>query len=243
MLSEKYKLKKFMKFTNNVTFRELFINDKNCDLICLLLALHYEVPYKELCENVEYIEPEMTYNKDEWCIHNYDLILSYNQPFNIGVKLNTEYWKKIYNQFLKTYPDSFSADTKVSNKKSSHVREKPFNCVQINNFNFPENEEFARFRLYDAKTDECVSDQLETHYINIKEISKKSIDAPKLTGYEKLGLLMSSESLEDVENICKDIMTEEELENILNKIVEFNLDDDIWKEYEKEELKEKEENN
>ena len=73
---------------------------------------------------------------------------------------------------IKKDSDGFSDDTKASKKKNLCVREKPFNCVQINNFNFPENEEFARFRLYDAKTDECVSDQLETHYINIKEIPK-----------------------------------------------------------------------
>ena len=47
---------------------------------------------------------------------------------------------------------------------------------------------------------------------------------------------MSSESIEDVVRICKDVLSEEDLEKVVKRLYELNSDKNLWTLYDKEDL-------
>ena len=47
---------------------------------------------------------------------------------------------------------------------------------------------------------------------------------------------MSSESIEDVVRICKDVLSEEDLEKVVKRLYEVNSDKNLWTLYDKEDL-------
>ena len=114
---------------------------------------------------------------------------------------------------------------------------KPVIQINFNNFNKPKNRDIVIYGLNEKNTPNEYSDILEIHQINLVKIrEKKYTDIGKLKGCEKVGLLMSSESIEDVVRICKDVLSEEDLEKVVKRLYELNSDKNLWTLYDKEDL-------
>lgn len=236
MISKKYKLDKFMKLTSDTAFHELFARAEYKELLCCLLALYFNEPYKKIYDNIEYITPDLPIDQFNKYKYEVDILVCYNSTL-IGIELNGQYWTGLYNRNLGYLTDGYSNQFKKGSTRVDFRNAKPHIQLNINNYNFPEGEELGIFRFFNIFNFKQLTDQLEIHHLNLDKVTERCYtDISKLKGYQKVGLLMSSKSLEDVEMICKDVMPDEDLKKIIERIYELNANPNLWLLYDKEDL-------
>ena len=234
---EEYQLDKFMKFTNNIVFHEFFGRKEHKELLCTFLSLYFEVPYKEIFDNINYLSLDLEIDNLKKYKFGVDLLITFNNDSLVEIEMNNQFWKG-----LKARNTIYMAKALANEFDSGSTKEdfeyiKPVIQINFNNFNKPKNRDIVIYGLNEKNTPNEYSDILEIHQINLVKIKeKKYTDVGKLKSYEKVGLLMSSESIEDVVRICKDVLNEEDLEKVVKRLYELNSDKNLWTLYDKEDL-------
>ena len=234
---EEYQLDKFMKFTNNIAFHEFFGRKEHKELLCCLLSLYFEVPYKEIIDNINYLSLDLRIDNLRKYKFGVDLLITFNNDFLVEVEMNNQFWKGLKARNTIYMAKALANEFDSGSTKEDFEDTKPVIQINFNNFNKPKNRDIVIYGLNEKNTPNEYSDILEIHQINLVKIrEKKYTDIGKLKGYEKVGLLMSSESIEDVVRICKDVLSEEDLEKVVKRLYEVNSDKNLWTLYDKEDL-------
>ena len=234
---EEYQLDKFMKFTNNIAFHEFFGRKEHKELLCAFLSLYFEVPYKDIIDNINYLSLDLEIDNLKKYKYGVDLLITFNNDFLVEVEMNNQFWKGLLARNTIYMAKALANEFDSGSTKEDFEDIKPVIQINFNNFNKPKNRDIVVYGLNEKNTPNEYSDILEIHQINLVKIKeKKYTDIGKLKNYEKVGLLMSSESIEDVVRICKDVLSEEDLEKVVKRLYELNSDKNLWTLYDKEDL-------
>ena len=234
---EEYQLDKFMKFTNNIAFHEFFGRKEHKELLCTFLSLYFEIPYKDIIENINYLSLDLEIDNLRKYKYGVDLLITFNNDSLVEIEMNNQFWKGLKARNTIYMAKALANEFDSGSTKEDFEDTKPVIQINFNNFNKPKNRDIVIYGLNEKNTPNEYSDILEIHQINLVKIrEKKYTDIGKLKSYEKVGLLMSSESIEDVVRICKDVLSEEDLEKVVKRLYELNSDKNLWTLYDKEDL-------
>ena len=223
--------KKIIPLTSNIMFKELFGKVENKEATAYLLSTLFELEYNEVLENIKYQNTNLEINNIGDYKFDTDVIVTLNNEISINIEMNKEYWKGIENRNLIYATNLFASQFKKGSKKEGFKYAKKVIQININNYNYPKEREYAVGIIKDIETNEVMSEMIQIYHINLVEIKKKCYNKNELNSIEKIGKLFLSEKISEVERIMG-----EDANKILEKIMELSSDERIVGLYDKEDL-------
>lgn len=223
---------KIIPLTSNTMFKELFGKEENKNILSYLLSTYLELDYDYVFNNVKHINNKLKIvNKNDYK-YDVDVIIRINNSIIGNLEMNNDNWKGINNRnfgyISQMYASQFISGASKNDFKNAikHIQ------INFNNFNFPKDKERSIYRLKDIETGEELTDMIEIHSINLEMINKKCYNqVDELNNVEKIGKLLKSESIDEIEEIVG-----EEMKDIIDKIVELSSDENLVGLYNKEDL-------
>ena len=158
--------KKIIPLTSNIMFKELFGKVENKEATAYLLSTLFELDYKEVLENIKYQNTNLEINNIQDYKFETDVIVTLNNEISINIEMNKEYWKGIENRNLIYATNLFASQFKKGSKKEGFKYAKKVIQININNYNYPKEREYAVGIIKDIETNEVMSEMIQIYHIN-----------------------------------------------------------------------------
>ena len=157
---EEYQLDKFMKFTNNIAFHEFFGRKEHRELLCTFLSLYFEVPYKEIFDNINYLSLDLEIDNLRKYKYGVDLLITFNNDSLVEIEMNNQFWKGLKARNTIYMAKALANEFDSGSTKEDFEDTKPVIQINFNNFNKPKNRDIVIYGLNEKNTPNEYSDIL-----------------------------------------------------------------------------------